>query len=139
MIPGCRRLSSERHYEYVVRIVRTLIVVQILVGTDDVLRIETIHPSLSAQVNVNYEITIFFDLPVNTIESSNGGISIQGAKETVSITTPNGPISVKAFTGDIAAHTSNGAIEIADTNGVISASISNRTDHFAECECDYIN
>ncbi len=99
--------------------------VQIRVTTDDILRVETIHPVPPARVSVDYQIIIPEVVSVRTIESSNGGITIQDAKGTASLTTSNGPITVERFRGDITAHTSNGRIEFHDIEGTVSVSTSN--------------
>jgi hypothetical protein len=99
--------------------------VQILVTTDGVLRVETIHPVPPARVSVNYQVTIPREVPVATIDSSNGGITVRGVRGTASLTTSNGPITVETFTGDVTGHTSNGAIVFRDVLGTASASTSN--------------
>jgi hypothetical protein len=99
--------------------------VQILVDTDNVLRVETIHPTPPARITVNYLITIPADLPVSIVETSNGGIMIQEAMGTALLTTSNGPIAVQSFSGDIAAYTSNGDITLKDVTGIASVSTSN--------------
>jgi DUF4097 and DUF4098 domain-containing protein YvlB len=99
--------------------------VQILVTTDGVLRVETIHPVLPARVSVNYQITIPHEVQISVIDSSNGGITVRGVMGTASLTTSNGPINAETFTGGITAHTSNGAIVLRDVEGTVSASTSN--------------
>jgi hypothetical protein len=99
--------------------------VQILVTTDDILRVETVHPTPPARVTVNYLITIPRSLPVTAIESSNGGITVTDAQGDARLSTSNGPIGVISFAGDLTAHTSNGAIMLENITGVVSASTSN--------------
>jgi DUF4097 and DUF4098 domain-containing protein YvlB len=99
--------------------------VQILVVTDDVLRVETVHPIPPARVSVDYRIKIPREIPITTIDSSNGGITVRGVRGIASFTTSNGPITVETFTGDLTAHTSNGAIRLGNVTGVVSAFTSN--------------
>lgn len=79
--------------------------------------IETLVTGKNVRATVDYEIKIPNNAVAGTIETTNGGVTLQGVTGDVVATASNGDISVQGLSGRITATTSNGRIELDTVSG----------------------
>ena len=100
-------------------------------NTPDVVHIRTIRPSLSrGGCGARFSIRVPNHTLLDQIESTNGGIHVDGLDGTARLRTTNGAIRVERVNGDLDARTTNGGIylrsysggaRVQTTNGAIEA------------------
>jgi hypothetical protein len=77
------------------------------------------------KIAVDYEIKVPDYVFVSEVETSNGGIALNGTKGPSELNTTNGKIEVKNAEGDIEAYSTNGTIEIENVKGFVIACTTN--------------
>ena len=99
--------------------------VEVDTDTDFVIKTHMLATDPKPRVWVDYDIRIPRDLIVDSIASSNGGITLVGTKGDTTLTTSNGRIDVNNVDGYVNAITSNSEITIYDTTGIQGAMTTN--------------
>jgi len=104
--------------------------VSIEVTTGNEMTVKTTYTNLfwffsPPRVTVNYRIKVPADVSVERLETTNGGISLEGTTGDVTLISSNGNINVKDVDGSVDAETSNGNITIEDVTNVRGAETSN--------------
>jgi DUF4097 and DUF4098 domain-containing protein YvlB len=99
--------------------------VKIEVTVGDTITIETVHLVKYPRVSVNYTISVPAAIVVESVQSSNGAITLQNVHGDVTAETSNGAIDITGHTGTVRAKTSNGAIELNRIDGYVEAKTSN--------------
>ena len=99
--------------------------VEIKVTQAGTMNIETIHLVKNPRVSVTYDVRVPAEVIVNYVDTSNGGIKLEGTKGNAIVETSNGKIEIENVSGNIRARTSNGKIKMKDIDGYVSAETSN--------------
>lgn len=95
-------------------------------ASPDLLRIRTIGPDMmQGGYGAKYVIHVPARTVVDTIESSNGSIQLEGLQGRARLRTSNGAVRVHSLDGDLDAHTSNGRVEVSGLNGAALIQTSN--------------
>jgi len=92
-------------------------------GTNLVVKSEKL--AINPKVSITYDIKIPNFMTLTDIETSNGGIKIEGCKGNVFLRSSNGGIDVFDYEGDINGITSNGGIRVKDIQGFVKLDTSN--------------
>lgn len=77
------------------------------------------------QARVDYSIKVPYNITIETLTTSNGGIQISNVKGDISASSSNGAIIMEDVDGVVSATTSNGHIEIQNTTGISDIRTSN--------------
>ncbi|WP_287585918.1 DUF4097 family beta strand repeat-containing protein [Candidatus Borrarchaeum sp.] len=97
--------------------------VSIEVTTGNEMTVKTTYTNLfwffrTPRVTVNYWIKVPADVSVEHLETTNGGISLEGTTGDTTLISTNGNINVKDVDGYVDAETTNGGITIEDVTSV---------------------
>ena len=97
-----------------------------VVASGDSVRIRTIPPSgHRGGHGAKYVIRLPEKAILDGIESSNGGIRIEGIAGAARLRTSNGGLKVYRLTGPLDARTSNGGVDVSDVRGTVVVQTSN--------------
>jgi DUF4097 and DUF4098 domain-containing protein YvlB len=95
-------------------------------NTPDVVHIRTIRPSLSrGGCGARYSIRVPQRTVLDEIESTNGGIHIDGVDGTARLRTTNGAVRIERLNGDLDARTTNGGVYLRNLTGGVRIQTTN--------------
>ncbi|HBY60705.1 MAG TPA: hypothetical protein DEH78_12840, partial [Solibacterales bacterium] len=87
-------------------------------ASPDAVRIRTLRPSdRRGNMGAKYVLRVPAKVVVERIETSNGGVRIEGLDGAVRLRTSNGGVKIWKLNGPLEATTSNGGIEVTEFNG----------------------
>lgn len=97
-----------------------------VVVSGNAIRVRTVRPSgHRGNMGAHYTIRVPARIELERINSSNGGIRVEGIEGRARLITSNGEVSALRFKGDLEAKTSNSSVTLTDFNGGAVVATSN--------------